>query len=177
MTTISRIRTRAVRETLDYIKTHLVEINEKVEALARGTGDVTEVAAQARAAGGGSLPERIEATLRERPMDIAELTRVLGAPAGRVSAQLKRLRAGRHVRNVGTSTDPRWAWVVGDSGPTVDLMSVVEGLLRARPMTLRELERATGARRNRLSGVLWRLRRDGRVVNKGNGQTALWGAP
>lgn len=69
---------------------------------------------------------------------------------------------------------------VGDEGPTEQLMSVVKLMLEERPMRLQEILDATGARDNRVKGVLMRLQREGvRLVDvapEGTGK-ALWFIP
>jgi hypothetical protein len=58
---------------------------------------------------------------------------------------------------------------------TPTLAQAVEQLIRLRPMSLRELMAATGARMGRVSGVLIRLQRQGRPVeNRGNARHGLW---
>ena len=70
---------------------------------------------------------------------------------------------------------PYWC---GDEGPTEDLMVAVWRMLLDRPRTFREILEATGARDNRIKGVIMRLQREGkRVVNMGDDNKALWFAP
>ncbi len=64
---------------------------------------------------------------------------------------------------------------VGDEGPTSELKAVVKQAISVRGMTLQELSDVTGARRNRISGVLVKLQLDGeKVVNEGDGYRAIW---
>jgi hypothetical protein len=69
---------------------------------------------------------------------------------------------------------------VGDDGPTEQLMSVVKTMLEERPLRFQEILDATGARDNRVKGVIMRLQREGvRVVDvapEGTGK-ALWFIP
>lgn len=71
-------------------------------------------------------------------------------------------------------------YYVGDEGPTEQLMAVVKTALEERPMRFQELLEATGARDNRVKGVIMRLQREGvRVVDvapEGAGK-ALWFIP
>ena len=72
----------------------------------------------------------------------------------------------------------RGPYYVGDEGPTEELMVVVRTALTERPMRFQELLDATGARDNRIKGVIMRLQREGkRVVNMGDDNKALWFAP
>lgn len=72
---------------------------------------------------------------------------------------------------------PYW---VGDEGPTEQLMAVLMQMLAERPMRFVEILEATGARDNRIKGVIMRLQREGvRVVDvapEGTGK-ALWFIP
>lgn len=69
---------------------------------------------------------------------------------------------------------------VGDDGPTEELMRVVQAMLTERPLRFVEILEATGARDNRIKGVIMRLQREGvRVVDvapAGIGK-ALWFIP
>lgn len=70
---------------------------------------------------------------------------------------------------------PYWC---GDEGPTEDLMGAVWRMVLDRPWTFQEILEATGARDNRVKGVIMRLQREGkRVVNVGTATRALWFAP
>lgn len=70
---------------------------------------------------------------------------------------------------------PYWC---GDDGPTEELMVAVWRMLLDRPWTFQEILEATGARDNRIKGVIMRLQREGkRVVNVGTATKALWFAP
>jgi hypothetical protein len=75
------------------------------------------------------------------------------------------------------SHGPHW---VGDDGTTDDLAAAVHALLLERPMRFVELLEATGARDNRIKGVITQLQRRGvRVVDvapEGN-RKALWFIP
>lgn len=156
----------------------LEESYEALQArLARGTRDVTE---QARAAGGRVhaqlTPDLIRGVIAENgPASVVRLSELLGAPAGRVQKVVAELRAGGVLRNVGDGTSPEWWWAVGDDGETEELRESVVALLRNRALTLQELVDATGARRNRISGVIVKLREAGVPVrNLGDGQRAIW---
>lgn len=68
---------------------------------------------------------------------------------------------------------------VGDEGPTPELLEAVRALVTDRPMTHQDLLQATGARADRVKGVLMRIQREdgGRLVNLGNEAKALWFIP
>lgn len=148
----------AVHKTRVVIEHHLRGVARKL----KGTGDMTEVAAEAR------LATKIEIALRgpDAPMSLVELARKLAVPAGRVQRVLTHLRDtpcptrsvayapdARQIYNHGTSDDPRWAWVIGDLVEAPVLTDAIEAMLRRRPYTFAELLAATGARRGRISGA------------------------
>lgn len=164
-----------IEATLSVLREQVSELERKIDA--RGTGDHREEAAAALARveleKRAPLPARIEVALRARSQSIADLARELGDPVGRVAAAVRTL--GRKVHNVGSSDAPRWTWVAGDEIATSELYALVERLLREQPMYTHEIVAATGARQNRINGVLVRLQRDRRgVVNLGSRVKARW---
>ena len=72
---------------------------------------------------------------------------------------------------------PHW---VGDEGSTEQLMDTIHAMLVERPLRFAEILEATGARDNRIKGVIMRLQREGvRVVDvapEGTGK-AIWFIP
>jgi hypothetical protein len=72
---------------------------------------------------------------------------------------------------------PHW---VGDDGPTGELLLVVHRLLLERPLTFQEILEQTGARDNRVKGVIMRLQREGvhvvDISTSGDGK-ARWFIP
>lgn len=69
-------------------------------------------------------------------------------------------------------------YFIGDDGPTEQLMAVVQQLLTEHPMTFQDLLATTGARDNRVKGVIMRLQREGvRVINIGLPMRAVWFIP
>lgn len=155
----------------------IAKLAMKAIAIAKGTSDV---AAEARAAvaevAEQKMPDQIRAAmLAHGPLSLVDLSKVLNQPAERVRRAAKVLRASRRLRNIGTDVSPVWWWAVGDEGETAELRESVAKLLRYRPMTLQEIVEATGARRNRISGVLVKLQVRGfPVQNLGDGQRAVW---
>lgn len=122
---------------------------------------------------------RVERLLRRSPASITELARQTRTEPEVVAACIRRARlAGGDVVNLGTLEAPAWFWRPGDEGATPDLVEAVAGLIAWRPLTLRQLVDATGARRNRISGALVRLRESGaKLENHGRqhrGGTAVW---
>lgn len=122
------------------------------------------------------LEQRVEDLLKTEPCDVATAAHKLGAPAARVQAAIRALREGERVFNVGTEHAPRWQLVLGDSGPTPELIEVVGRLIRERPWTREELMKITGARAGRVSGAIVALQEDpaNRVVNVGTHARARW---
>jgi hypothetical protein len=71
-------------------------------------------------------------------------------------------------------------YYVGDEGPTEQLLEVVKDMLTEKPMRFQEILDATGARDNRVKGVIMRLQREGvRVVDIAPPHTgkAVWFIP
>lgn len=178
-------------EILEQLAAEQAQLAERIATvrgmLARGTGDVTQAAAAARAAVAltppalaPSLTERVEGALRTGVWSLDDLCREVRAPAGPVSAILKRARAARHVYNVGSEDRPRWTWILGDEVPTQTLYAKVERLVSEVPLEFEQLLKATGARRGRVSGAIVDLqKRYGRdkVLNLGTPARARWFLP
>jgi hypothetical protein len=155
--------------------------------LARGTGDVQEaVAAQpvkqpalvVDDEPATDLATDLEATLRAAPMSASDVAQLLGVPVAHVTIALRSLRKAGRVYNVGTSDQPLWSWIIGESASTTDLMVEVEKLLKLpRAWSLQELVAATGCGHNRISGVRVRLMKAGLPVrNLGNNWRGRWTA-
>ena len=141
--------------------------------LARGTQDMAPIQVVAEPA--PSMRERIRAALLAESLSIAALARALGEPAGPVSDEMRRLRQGRNVANVGSEDFPLWTWRIGDDTDAPMLRAVVAKLISERPMTLRELVEATGARVGRVSGQVVEIQRSGaNVMDLGNAVTSRW---
>jgi len=173
------------------MKEHQAAIDalRKEVRFARGTGDVTEAAAQAAQAAHAalaaaarpaneptqSLDERVEAALRQGIWSLADLCAAVRAPANPVNAVLKRARGQRKVFNVGTEDRPRWTWIIGDDTETQAVYAQVARLIAERPFEFAELLAATGARRGRVSGAIVDLQKKGRrVINRGTANRAQW---
>jgi hypothetical protein len=94
----------------------------------------------------------------------------------RGTARMKRPTSTPNVI-VKPARPPHW---VGDDGPTGELLLVVHRLLLERPLTFQDLLEQTGARDNRIKGVIMRLQREGvqvvDVAPEGTGK-ALWFIP
>ena len=70
------------------------------------------------------------------------------------------------------------AYRVGDEGPTPELMQAVHRMLAEHPLTFQQILDMTGARANRVKGVIMRLQREGvPVVNIGTEAKAIWFCP
>lgn len=112
----------------------------------------------------------LERTLARGTGDHTEAAR---AAAAAVKVPSAAERAARERARASTT-----AYHVGDEGPTPELKDVVERAIAERPRTTAELVEITGARRNRISGVIVKLQVAGVPVrNLGNGQHALWWIP
>jgi hypothetical protein len=106
---------------------------------------------------------RLQAEALEKKVQLARGTKRLEKPAGNVIVK-----------------PPRGPYWVGDEGPTEELMTVVKTMLEERPMRFVEILEQTGARDNRIKGVIMRLQREGvqvvDVAPEGTGK-ALWFIP
>lgn len=160
---VTEIETTARKE-----RTHL----QRTLRLARGSSAPPTVARK-------TVPEQIEGTLREQGVVAHEdLARVLTLPEDKLLAIMSGLRDEGKVYNVSDAQHPRWCWVIGDKSTPEELNEQVRRLVEATPMSFRQLRAATGARQNRVSGALVRLRQRkatrSRLDNLGNGRTAIW---
>lgn len=109
--------------------------------------------------------------MEKRKIDLVEQVRQLRLQAEALE------KTARHARGTQRDVKPHY---VGDDGPTDQLMRVIKEMLLERPMRFQEILEATGARDNRIKGVIMRLQREGvRVVDvapEGTGK-ALWFIP
>jgi hypothetical protein len=104
--------------------------------------------------------------------DLVEEARQIRLAAEALEKKVKLVRGAKQV------VKPHSVFYVGDEGPTDALMESVRALLKERPRTFRELLEETGARDNRIKGVIMRLQRDGEhVINLGNETKASWFIP
>ena len=109
-----------------------------------------------------AVAERIRAQTVRLAEDAREIDRL--------EKQLRLVRGTRDLKARSTTE-----YHVGDDGPTSELYDVVLRMLQERPMTLQALIDETGARANRLKGVVWRLQmNEKRVVNLGTDTKAIW---
>jgi hypothetical protein len=117
-------------------------------------------------------------------VDLVEQARQLRLQAEALEKKVERSLARgtqRVVRPQSVVVKPvQGPYYVGDDGPTEQLMGVVKLMLEERPLRFQEILDATGARDNRVKGVIMRLQREGvRVVDvapEGTGK-ALWFIP
>lgn len=118
---------------------------------------------------------------RKTVQDLVEESRQLRLQAEALEKKVALARGTQRIPKTGSViVKPSGPYYVGDEGPTEQLMSVVQTMLTERPMRLTEILDATGARDNRVKGVLMRLQREGvRLVDvapEGSGK-ALWFIP
>lgn len=163
-----------VAATLDRLQQEVEELRAQ---LARGTDD--DISKQARAASAPepkreTMTDAIERVLRHEALSIVEVADRIGSPAGPVAAAMRAFKASGRVYNLGSEERPRWIWVIGDSSTPEQLYATVELLVSIKPMPHEEIVAATGARPNRVNGVLVRLRDAERVYNLGTKNRALW---
>lgn len=105
----------------------------------------------------------------EPKVDLVEQARQLRLQAEELERKVKLARGTRDLKRPNH---------VGDETSTAELVDAITRLLRVKPMTFQELLEATGARDNRIKGVLMRMQRVGmRLVNLGTEQKALWFLP
>ena len=118
--------------------------------------------------------EKVVRTLIEQARSLTERARSIDEQTLELERKLRQVRGTRDLKRPASAGE----YHVGDEGPTADLMSVVRLAITEHPLTFQELLDATGARPNRIKGVIMRLQREGvRVVNLGTEQRAVWFAP
>jgi hypothetical protein len=115
--------------------------------------------------------------------DLVEEARQLRLQAEALEKKVRMARGTQRVEKptgnvlVKPARGPYW---VGDEGPTEELMAVVKAMLEERPLRFQEILEQTGARDNRIKGVIMRLQREQvRVVDiapEGTGK-AVWFIP
>lgn len=118
-----------------------------------------------------------------KQIDLVEQARQLRIQAEEIEKSVRSARGTRETRPatrnliVKPARGPFW---VGDEGSTEELMATIQRMLMERPWRFVEILEATGARDNRIKGVIMRLQREGvRVVDvapEGTGK-ALWFIP
>lgn len=115
---------------------------------------------------------RTVSEISTRLHNLAEDAKRLQKEADELQSKLRIARGTReNVKQARIDT----TYFVGDEGPTPELYNAVEHMLRQRSMTFQELLDETGARANRIKGVLMRMQRDEKpLVNLGNDRKALW---
>ena len=115
-------------------------------------------------------------------IDLVERARQLRLQAEQLEKDVRLARGTKRDLKPGNvivkpSHGPHW---VGDEGPTEQLMAAVMQLCTERPMRFVDLLETTGARDNRIKGVIMRLQREGvrilDVAPEGTGK-ALWFIP
>lgn len=152
-------------------------------ALAKGSSRVPTLGVESltRAV---DLTYQVERELRARPSSIDDLCGRLDAEPSRVSAAIRAMRlSGLDVVNIGSEDRPWW-WVrPGDDCAAGVLVEAVLALISWRPLTMGELQDLTGARRNRISGAIVRLKERMRdrdevnppnILNLGSKSVARW---
>jgi hypothetical protein len=160
----------AISAELAELRQRQAVLEERVK-LARGTGDVTALAAAAVAQVTEPVPSapealsvRIEKSLRNAILDLKSLAKVVEASTSEVARELEAARLERKVFNVGSAASARWIWRVGDTGPTTELRETMIRLMTYLPITTAEMVAATGARLSRVSGALADIERSGACV-------------
>lgn len=102
---------------------------------------------------------QVELACRARPQTIDRLVRKLEITPSQAESALRVLRLSDvEVLNIGTSDRSVWWIRPGDDAPAGKLLDAVMALIAWRPLTMPELMDLTGARRNRLSGVIVRIK-------------------
>ena len=158
---------------LNEARKNLETLEAAVRRMARGTRDLPQSVTVKVA---GTVAERVERVLRSTVLSPAELALAVGASQSATDAAIR--SHGRRITNVGIVGAPRLSWVIGDEGPTPELIELIARLIAVRPLAFSELIHHTGARGNRISGAIVKLQlhpKHGRkVVNRGTAARALW---
>jgi uncharacterized protein (DUF2461 family) len=117
------------------------------------------------------MAKKMEKDLVSQAKQLREQTELLEKQTIELEKQVK---LAKGTRTIARGTE----YYVGDEGPTPELLEAIRKMLTERPLTFQALLDATGARPNRIKGVIMRLQREGaRVVNLGNEARALWFIP
>lgn len=149
----------ARRLELEAYQAQVAELAEKLgRALARGTD-------QGMAPLVLPLPDRIYSYLEEHATELKVLAKALGADPEEVEGALHALSKAGRIANVGLPSSPRWTAVVGDGISTPALNSLVLRLIAVTPMTVKELQVATGARLGRVGGAIVAAQRTSAVID------------
>ena len=146
------------RRELEQYQAQLAALNEKVaKALARGTGEISPIVL--------SLTDRIHVYLKDHSADLRALAKALDANAEEVEGALHDLQKEGRIANVGLVSVPMWSAIVGDGVTTQELNTIVLRLISERPMTVKELTAATGARLSRVGGAVVHAQRVAAVID------------
>lgn len=164
----------SARALLNQQQTELADLEQ--QAKARKVRGTREVRALSRETPPATLAEQVAALLTREAQDTASAAAALSVPVGRIKPVMDALRDGLKLHNIGSEVEPLWQHVLGDDCSPEDLKAFVLRLVTTRPFTHRELVIVSGARENRISGVLADLREDPamRVANLGNGAKGRW---
>ena len=120
---------------------------------------------------------------KKTKVDLVEQARQLRLQVEKLEKDVKHARGTARIKRptqnviVKPSVGP---YFVGDEGPTEELMDAIQRMLQDRPCRFQEILEATGARDNRIKGVINRLQREGvRIVDVAPEGTraALWFIP
>ena len=147
------------RRELEEYQAQLATLTEKLsKALARGTdqGMVPLVL---------PLADRAHSYLTNHSADLRGLAKALETDPEEMEGVLHALAKEGRIANVGLVQSPRWSAIVGDSVSTQDLNVLVLRLISERPMTVKELAAATGARLGRVGGAIVAAQRTAAVID------------
>lgn len=167
LTTIEAALARA-QALIEEQAAKLEELQTARTRMARGTREVAPPTP--------TLESRIVALLTAHAQDALSVAKTLNTPVGRIKPIMDKLRDAGRLHNIGSEVEPQWQHVLGDNGPASELREFVYRLISQRPFSHRELCIVSGARENRISGVLADLREDPktRVANLGDGSRGRW---
>lgn len=122
--------------------------------------------------------------MKKEKTDLVEQARQLRMQVEKLEKDVQHARGTQRVKRPTENVLVRPAhgpYHVGDDGPTEQLMAAIQRMLTDRPCRFQEILEATGARDNRIKGVINRLQREGvRIVDvspPGTGRAALWFIP
>jgi hypothetical protein len=158
---------KPVESVLADLKSQIEDLQKQL-SMAKGTRNEVRLPV--------ALEARIEHVLRSQICTTEELAKILKEPMAKVTEKLKSIR--RNLSDVGTPSQAKWTWKIGDNTPAKELKDLVARLITypQPPMTTAELARITGARMPRVNGVLVELQRDPAVpiFDLGSSFRAKW---
>jgi hypothetical protein len=162
---------------------HAAKVKVGGGRVARGTGGPTRTTVAPPVSAPKAVHKMsLEQALRLGPATESELQEITGLPRQELVDQLRGLRRGRRMTNMGTEGSPLWAMKLGQDASVQDLSDYIISMIEhvqergEAGVTFRDIVRATGAREGRVSSAITKLREDKRrpITNLGSQKKGIW---